>query len=299
MHDTLKLDSIYQCNCFLGEKTIHPLVSVIDLSGAGWEQQCQLKLGFYAVLLEEYPCGSLVYGRKDYDFSDGTLLFLSPGETVEIGKKQEISGSQGWLLTFHPDLIKSTSLGLNIGDYTFFNYRKEEALHVSLREKRIVCRCLENIHEELHRSIDCLSRILVSKHIELFLDYCTRFYIRQFITRCEANKKIMGKMERMVDDYFATYQASFTGLPTARQCADRLQLSGAYLEDLLKQETGKTLSEYVQFRRLELAQKWLLETDKPIGLIARELGFSSTQYFGCLFRKITGITPDEYRIKNV
>lgn len=297
--ETLNVSTIYQCNSFLGEKTLHPLVSVINLSDTEWEkQQCRLKFGFYAVLLEEYPHECFAHGRSNYDFSDGTLLFFSPGETLEIKKSQELLISKGWLLTFHPDLIRNTSLGLNIDNYTFFGYRKEEALHISLREKKFICRCLENVNEELHWSIDAYSRTLISKEIELFLDYCTRFYTRQFITRCEANRKTIGKIERIVNDYFMTGQVNLTGLPTAKQCATRLHLSTAYLEDMMKQETGKTMYEYVQFKRMEIAQKWLLETDKTTGAIAKELGFSSAQYFALLFKKITGIAPDEYKMRN-
>lgn len=296
MKNILNLDTIHQCNSLLGEKTLHPLVSVIDLSKVGGERQHRLKLGFYAVLLVDHPAECFIYGRKDYDFSDGTLLFFLPGET--IGEKQPLFGDKGWLITFHPELIKSTSLGLNIENYTFFNYRKEESLHISLREKRGILRCLEDIDAELHWSIDNYSRTLISKHIELLLDYCTRFYTRQFITRCEANKKIIGKLRRMIDDYFMAGKVNFAGLPTAKQCAAQLQLSPAYLEDLLKQETGKTMCEYVQSKRIEIAQNWLLETDKTIGTIAKELGFSSTQYFALLFKKVTGIAPDEYKMRN-
>ena len=296
--DILELDTIHQCNCFLGEKTLHPLVSVIDLSKEGWEQQKHLKLGFYAVLLEECPCGCFIHGRKKYDFSDGTLLFLSPGETIEIAENHEMFNSKGWLLTFHPELIRSTSLGLNIENYTFFNYQKEEALHISLREKKIVCRCLENINEELHWAIDEYSRTLISKLIELFLDYCTRFYTRQFITRYVANEKLIDKIERMVDDYFLTNQVSHVGLPTAKQCARQLLLSSCYLEDLLKHETGKTMYEYVQSKRVEIAKRWLLETDKTVSQITKELGFSSVPYFNRLFMKITGISPDDYKMRN-
>ncbi|RHJ87900.1 AraC family transcriptional regulator [Parabacteroides sp. AM08-6] len=292
----LNLETVHQCNCFLGEKTFHPLVSIIDLSKAGWQQQRHLKLGFYAVLLEEHTCDCFLHGRKDYDFSDGTLLFLSPGETIEIGEKHEMFNIKGWLLTFHPEFIINTPLGQNIGQYTFFYYRKEEALHISLREKRIICQSFENISDELHHSIDEYSKTLISKQIELLLDYCTRFYTRQFITRCEANKKIIEKTGCIADRFFIANQTCLTGLPTTKQCAHQLQLSPAYLENLFKHETGKTIYEYMQFKRIEIARKWLRETDKTIGMIAKELGFSSTQYFSSLFKRITGSSPCEYRL---
>lgn len=296
--EVLEIETIHQCNCFFEEKTLHPLVGVVDLSKTNWEHQKFLKLGFYAVLLEECPHEYFIYGRKKCDFSDGTLLFFSPGETIEIVKNNELFTSKGWLLTFHPELIKGTSLSLNMENYTFFNYQKEEALHISLREKNIIRRCLENIKEELHWAIDKYSRILVSKQIELLLDYCTRFYTRQFITRYLENKKLIAKVEHIVDDYFLSNKTNHIGLPTAKQCACKLHLSADYLEDLLKHDTGKTMYEYVQSKRMDLALKWLKETNKTVEQITKELGFSSVSYFNRLFKKIIGISPDDYKIRN-
>lgn len=296
MDKVMKIGTVHQCNCYLGEKTLHPLASVIDLSNAHLVQQ-SIKFGFYTVLLRECQCNEFLYGRQYYDYSCGTLLFLTPGQAIG-GEEDNVLPSKGWILAFHPDLISCTSLGQNIPNYTFFHYRPNEALHVSAREKQKVMECLENIRQELQHAIDCHSKTIITKYIELLLDYCTRFNERQFITRCEANKKLLAKFEKILDDYFERNQMKKSGLPSLEYCADLLHLSPAYLKDLLRYETGKTVQEHTQLKRIEMAQRLLQTTDKPISLIADELGYSSAQYFTRLFTKITGCSPNEYRCPN-
>lgn len=292
----MKIGTVHQCNCYLGEKTLHPLVSVIDLSNAHQVQQ-SIKFGFYTVLLREGQCSEYLYGRQYYDYSCGTLLFLSPGQALGNGK-DNVLPSEGWMLAFHPDLISCTSLGQNISNYTFFQYAPNEALHISAREKQKVMEFIEDIRQELQHAIDCHSRTLITKYIELLLDYCIRFNERQFITRCEPNKKLLSRFEKLLDEYFEANQLKTAGLPSAEYCADLLHLSPAYFKDLLRYETGKTLQEHVQFKRIEMAQKQLQTTDKPISQIANELGYSSAQYFTRLFTKIAGCPPSEYRHPN-
>lgn len=293
---TIKIGTVHQCNCYLGEKTLHPLVSVIDLSNTQQVQQ-SIKFGFYTVLLRECQCCDYLYGRQYYDYSCGTLLFLTPGQALGNGE-ENVLPSKGWMLAFHPDLISCTSLGQNIPNYSFFHYNSNEALHISAREKEKVTECLENIRQELLHAIDCHSKTIITKYIELLLDYCTRFNERQFITRCEANKKLLVKFGKILEDYFERNQMKASSLPSLEYCADLLHLSPAYLKDLLRYETGKTVQEHVQFKRIEIAQKLLQTTDKPISLIANELGYSSAQYFTRLFTKIAGCSPNEYRCPN-
>lgn len=293
---TIKIGTVHQCNCYLGGETLHPLVSVIDLSNAHQVQQ-SIKFGFYTVLLRECQCCDYLYGRRYYDYSCGTLLFLTPGQSLGNGE-ENVLPSKGWMLAFHPDLISCTSLGQNISNYSFFHYTPNEALHISAREKEKVTECLENIRQELQHAIDCHSKTLITKYIELLLDYCTRFNERQFITRCEANKKLLAKFGKILEDYFERNQMKTLGLPSLEYCADMLHLSPAYLKDLLRYETGKTVQEHVLFKRIEMAQKLLQTTNKPISLIADELGYSSAQYFTRLFTKIAGCSPNEYRSPN-
>ena len=228
--------------------------------------------------------------------SDGTLLFLTPGETIAIDNC--LLPQKGRMLAFHPDLIGCTSLGQNIQDYSFFSYHKNEALHISAREKQKVSECFDNIREELQHAIDCHSKTLITKYIELLLDYCTRFNERQFITRCEANKKLLTKFEKILNEYFEADRVKRNGLPSAEYCADLLQLSPSYFTDLLKYETGKNIKEHIQFKRIEIARQRLQTTHKTVNQIADELGYSSVQYFTRLFTKIAGCSPNKYRHPN-
>lgn len=179
--------------------------------------------------------------------------------------------------------------------YTFFSYSKEEALHLSQRETATITCCLENIEEELHHSIDTHTATILSRHIELMLDYCTRFYERQFITRENKNKNVLEELETLLDDYIASGKLCDFILPTSEYCATRLGLSVPYFNDLLKFETGKTLDEYFQQKRLEAAKKMLLQVGNTPTIVSRQLGYSNVQYFSLSFKKITGISPNEYR----
>ena len=289
----LNIETVHQCNCCLGNKTLHPLVSVIDLSKTNLEQ-CTTKFDFYTILLIEGQTEEFLYGRKYYDYSNASLIFLTPGESIKIDKNK-IAHPKGWLLAFHPDLLYRTSLGENIKNYSFFFYKPDEALHLSLREKAKAMECMHNIGEELQHAIDCHSKTLISRHIELLLDYCTRFYERQFITRCEANKIIIDKTDMLLDNYIRSGKLKSCILPSAEYCASMLHLSAHYFNDLLKFETGKNIYEYFQFKRLEISKQLLLDPNSSIGMIADKLGYSNVQYFCSLFKKITGLTPNEYR----
>lgn len=292
----VEIGTVHQCNCWLGGKTLHPLVSVIDLSNTDLTQHI-VKFGFYTILLRECPCEDFIYGRQNYDYSNGTVVFLAPGQSINT-EGSGILPLKGWMLVFHPDLIHGTSLGQNIKNYTFFSYHLNEALHLSIREKQKVLECLENVRQELLHAIDWHSKILISRYIELLLDHCTRFYERQFITRAEANKELFTRFECILDTYFETDQPKTSGLLSAEYCADLLHLSSYYFEDLLKQETGKDTQEYLQFKRISIAQKQLRSTDKTISQIAEKLGYPTPQLFSDLFKKIVGCTPNEFRILN-
>lgn len=294
----LKLGTVHQCNCCLGSKTLHPLISVIDLSKAHLSTHTDIKFGFYTIMINECKCEAHAYGHQYYDYSDGTLLCLTPGESINIKDNDSKFLSKGWILAFHPDLICGTSLGMCIYDYTFFAYHSNEALHLSLREKQILLDLLNKIEQELQRYIDRHSKKIITQYIELVLDYCTRFYERQFITRNEANKKIIAQYNSILNNYFETKQVNTAELPSARYCAELLHLSPEYFCDMLKYETGKSVREYAQFKRFEIAKKWLLNTDRSINQIASRLGFQNSQYFSRLFKKIMGCSPNDFRTPN-
>lgn len=292
--NTLKIDTVHQCNSCMGNKTLHPLVSVIDLSKANLTDY-SIKFNFYTVLLIENECDEYIYGRKYYDYSNATLRFLSPGQSIQLDEKKPLP-QKGWLLAFHPHLICNTTLDMHINCYTFFSYLPDEALHLSLREKTKIIECLNNIEQEFQHAIDKHSKILISRHIELLLDYCTRFYERQFITRCEANKEILHKMELLLDEYIQSGKLEGKVLPSAEYCSDILHLSSSYFRDLLKFETGKTIDLHFQLKRMEIAKLMLSGKDSNVSQIARKLGFPNVQYFSRLFQKMTGVAPSEYRV---
>ena len=292
----LNIETVHQCNCCLGCKTLHPLVSVIDLSKTNLEQQI-IKFDFYTILMMEGEIDDVLYGRKYYDYSNASLVFLTPGESIKINKSKALP-SKGWLLAFHPELIAHTALGSHIKEYSFFFYKLNESLHLSSREKMKIIECIRNIEEELWHSIDCHSKTLISRYIELLLDYCARFNERQFITRCEANKAILHKTKLLLSEYISSGKLESGVLPTEEYCADALRLSPCYFGDLLRLETGKSIHEYFQLMRLNIAKKMLLDKENTVGTVAKKLGYANTQYFTGLFKKITGITPNSYRSLN-
>lgn len=292
----LNIETVHQCNCCLGYKTLHPLVSVIDLSSHPLTQQI-IRFDFYTILLIEGKTEDFLYGRKYYDYSNATLLFLTPGQSLcmDAGK---LFAQKGWLLAFHPDLLCGTSLGRTIKNYSFFFYRPDEALHLSLREMMKIVDCLRNVSEELHHAIDCHSKTLITRYIELLLDYCCRFYERQFITRCEANKMILEKTDLLIDEYIVSGRLHSGILPPAEYYAGQLHLSPHYLSDLLKLETGRNINEYFQQKRLDASRKMLLDKNNTVSMVAEQLGYASVQYFSRLFKRITGVAPNDYKFTN-
>lgn len=292
--NTLDFNTVYECNCCLDCKTLHPQVSLINLENSSLEQYA-VKFEFYAILLIEQcsdECSSC--GQRYDDYSNATMVFLTPGEIFRMNEEKTLPG-KGFLLVFHPDLLFRTTLKNHIRNYTFFHYRKEEALHLSQRETEKVTCCLWHIEEELHHAIDTLSSTILSRHIELLLDYCTRYYERQFITRENKNKTIIEKLEELLDDYLKSGKLQSGKVPTSEYLAENLNLSTAYFNDLLKFETDKTLEQYFQHIRLEAAKRMLLKTNATPSTVARQLGYTSVQYFSLIFKKLTGIAPSYYR----
>ena len=292
--ETLDIKTVCECNRCLGSKTLHPQVTIINLAHPDLEQE-RVKFEFYTVLLIE-ECGDdcSCCGRKYYDYSHASMVFLKPGEIFAMSEAGVLP-DKGWLLAFHPDLLYRTSLRNHIGNYTFFSYRKEEALHLSQRETATVTCSLENIDEEINHAIDTHTGTILSRHIELLLDYCTRFYERQFITRENRNKVILEKMEALLDAYIISGRLQCGELPTAEYCAESLGLSVAYFNDLVKWETGKTLEECFRCKRLEVSKKMLLQEGNSPLFVSQRLGFPNVQYFSFIFKKLTGVSPHDYR----
>jgi len=297
MDEISKLDNIAQYNALRGVETLHPLVSVVDMSKANPTQSLKINFGFYCVFLKEVKCGDLKYGCNYYDYQEGTLVFVAPGQIVGVNSN-EIIQPKGWALLFHPDLIHGTSLGHNIKEYSFFSYESYEALHLSEKERQIIIDCLQKIDYELKQSIDKHSKTLIANNIELLLNYCMRFYDRQFITRSNVNKDILVKFEKLLDVYFESDMTQSIGLPSVKYCADQLHLSANYFGDLIKKETGKSAQEHIQLKLIDIAKERIFDLSKSVSEIAYELGFKHSQHFSRMFKNETGFTPNEYRSMN-
>ena len=296
MMEIREMDHIYQYNDRMGLETLHPLISIVDFSKCEVQvESARLRYGFYSVFLKDVKCGDLQYGRNYYDYQEGTMVFTAPGQVVGVARKGEYIQPKGWALLFHPDLIRGTSLGRNIKNYRFFSYEVYEALHLSEQERQIVIDCLKNIELELHHGIDKHSKMLIVSNIELLLNYCVRFYDRQFITREEANKDTLAKFEKIMNDYFQSDKPQDIGLPSVQYCADQLHLSANYLGDLIKKETGKTALEIITAIVLMDIKAQLKSTDLPTKEIAFSLGFNNMSFFNRYFKRHTGMTPQEYR----
>ncbi len=296
MDQVMRLDQVRQYNDLLHVETLHPQVSVIDFSQCRMTEHIRFSFGFYAIFLKEVRCGDLVYGRSTYDYQEGTLVCLAPGQCIGVDNRGVKFQPKGWALLFHPDLLRGTELGRNIRRYTFFSYEVREALHLSEQERQTIIDCLRNIRRELQQPADQHSRTLIVNNIEMLLNYCTRFYDRQFLTRSQvANKDILTRFEQILNDYFASEQPLDAGLPTVQYCAAQLHLSPNYFGDLVKRETGRTAQEHIQLRLIDAAKERIADPGRPISDVAYCLGFKYPQHFTRLFKKITGLTPNEYR----
>ena len=219
MDNIRRFETINDYNVFNNNETLHPLVSVVDLSKADPRQGSRMYFGFYTIFLKDVKCGDLVYGRHTYDYQEGTLVFLAPGQVAGMNSNGEFYQPKGYALIFHPDLVHGTALGRHIQDYTFFGYQFHEALHLSERERKIVLDCFSKIEYELEHAIDNHSKKLIVSNIELFLNYCTRFYERQFITRENAHKGILERFEHLLNAYFQSEKPQTIGLPAVAYCA--------------------------------------------------------------------------------
>ncbi len=298
MNDIINIDSVDVYNKLFGLETLHPLVSVVDLSEAkGYPERFTVNYGIYALFLKDTKCGDIRYGKRTYDYQEGSIVSFAPGQVAEAEMLKGVQPKARGIL-FHPDLIKGTSLGQEIRTYSFFSYNSSEALHLSEEEKRIILDCLDKVKMELAHPIDKLSKRLIARNIQLLLDYCMRFYNRQFETRTESNRDVLTRFEALLEDYFQSEKTQTVGLPTVKYFADKVFLSPNYFGDLIKKETGKTAQEYIQNKLIDVAKEMIVGTDKTVSQIAYDLGFQYSQHFNRIFKKNVGYTPSEYRKLN-
>ncbi|MEQ8416314.1 MAG: helix-turn-helix transcriptional regulator [Imperialibacter sp.] len=295
MEEISRFETISQYNAFNNHETLHPLVSVIDFSKASPRRLRRTYFGFYLVLLKDVECGDMRYGKNTYDYQEGTLVFIGPGQVFGSDAGDELYQPKGYGVVFHPDLIRGTSLGRHIDEYTFFSYHVNEALHISERERQLVLDSFSKVKYELEHAVDKHSKTLMATNIELLLNYCSRFYDRQFITRDNVHKGILERFEKLLGDFFSSGKPAELGLPSVAYCADELNLSPNYFGDLIKKETGKSAHEFIQLKLIDVAKEKIFDPSKSVSEIAYELGFKYPQHFTRVFKQQVGVTPQEYR----
>lgn len=296
--DIIKADTIEQYNRFFGFETRHPLVGIVHFDSSVPQPTHRMTLGFYALFLKKTTGCIINYGKTVYDFDDETVVSFAPGQTVGIHRLEDGPAPEAIGLLFHPDFLHRTSLGQKMKQYSFFTYASNEALHLSTEERIILQDYMEKIVRELQHPIDKFSKSLIISNIEVLLNYCMRFYERQFITREDMNHDALARFERLLNDYWDSGMAKQHGLPTVKYFADKICLSPNYFGDLVKSETGKTAQEYIQLKIVEMAKNAMLTPDLNIKQIADMLGFQQPQHFLRFFKREVGCTPKEYRIKN-
>ena len=290
----IHLDTIQQFNDYNGMETLHPLVSVVHVESTEHIKECMMKYGLYALYLKENKGCKLSYGRTEYDFDEMTVTSFAPGQVVTVEPNPEVPFAKYTALAFHRDLLNRTSLGKQMSRYEFFDYTSNEALHLSAQEVEIFKGVLNMIEQELHHAIDKHTRELVVSHIELLLNYCLRFYDRQFITREEINHGVVKKFLSLLDEYIAD-KAEREGLPTVAYFADKCCLSTGYFGTLVKTETGRTAKDLINDRILAKAKELLQSETLTVTLISQHLGFEYPQHFVRFFKALTGKTPTQWR----
>ena len=301
MSQHIHLKSIADLSQLMHENEKHPLIIIVDFSKVVQHIQAPMKIAtdFYSVMFKKYCNTIFTYGRKPIDFNEGSLICLGPNQIITIESEIDTQLlTEGWGIFFHPDLIRNTSLNNKMKEYSFFSYEVSEALHLSDKEKRLLMDCINIIQSELKNNIDDFSQNIIVSTIELFLNYCARFYGRQFITRKASNIDVVSKIEVFLNQFFNTNNEHFPKLPTVKNLAELVNLSPGYLGDLLKKETGLNAQEHIHQAIIEQAKNSLQNSNKSVSEIAYKLGFEYPQYFSRLFKQKTGITPLEYRNLN-
>ena len=302
MDDIIHIDSISEMQKVFGlPKPKHPLVSIIRFKNAEIKSEyhnVRCSFGMYCITQKNDTTGSMQYGRSSYDFQEGSMVFIKPGQVVTYDGHQSSADDPGWALLFHPDLIRKSELGKTIDEYSFFSYEISEALHVSENEKNMLNEIIAKIETEFQQNIDRHSQKLIISNIELLLDYCTRYYDRQFYTRTNLNKDVLVKFESLLKEYYSKDIQLDKGIPTVTYCGETLNMSPKYLSDLLKKETGNNAKTHIDDFLMNRAKNHLLSSTRSVSEIAYGLGFEYSQHFSKMFKVKTGMSPSEYRILN-
>lgn len=281
-------------------KPTHPLITILDTEKLAYGKETvgkRFSSDLYCIALKDANCG-IDYGRNSYDFDDGVLIFTAPKQVITVKKPQELNEVKGWMLYFHPDLIRNRLLGSKIDSYNFFNYETHEALHLSESEQNTFNQITQLIQEEIKERIDNHSQEVLVSNIELLLNYSKRFYERQFNTRKASNIDVVSKVETLLKTYYTKNALIEKGQPSIQYLANQCHLSASYLSDLLAKETGRSAKDHINDFLIDKAKHLLLSSSDSVSGIAYTLGFNYPHYFGRLFKQKTGKTPQEFRQLN-
>jgi AraC-like DNA-binding protein len=281
-------------------KPTHPLITILDTQKLAYGEETvgkRFSSDLFCIALKDSSCG-IDYGRNSYDFDNGVLIFTAPKQIITVTKPQELNQVKGWMLYFHPDLIRNTVLGSKIDSYNFLNYEVYEALHLSENEQNTLNQIVQLIQDEIIERIDNHSQQVLVSNIELLLNYSKRFYERQFNTRTASNIDVVSKVETLLKNYYSNNELVERGQPSIQYLADHCHLSASYLSDLLTKETGRSAKDHISDFLVDKAKNLLLSSTDSISGIAYTLGFNYPHYFGRLFKQKTGKTPKEYRRLN-
>jgi AraC-like DNA-binding protein len=302
MKDIYRIKSTSEVHQMFGlDKPKHPLITIIRK----WPQidfdfgNLKLTSELYLLSMKGKMKGSTFqYGKNSYDFDDGTLVFLAPNQVASFADPIEELDDSGWTILFHPDLIRKSELGKTIKNYSFFNYETNEALHLSDKEKQSLLELVKKINTELNQNIDKHSQDIIIQNLESILKYSTRYYDRQFYTRTNLNKDFVCKFEQYLQSYFSSSSLAEKGIPSINQCGEAMNMSGSYLSDLLKTETGRSAKDHIHSYLIDKAKTTLLNSNSSVSEIAFSLGFEYPQHFSKLFKGKVGFSPSQYRNLN-
>ncbi|WP_420387714.1 helix-turn-helix domain-containing protein [Roseivirga sp.] len=280
-------------------KPEHPLISLVDYSQVNYQtegEEVTMVSPYYSIAMKHGVQGKMRYGHQPYDFDEGLMSFVSPGQVISVKSKYE-PGTRptGWLLFIHPDFLWNTPLARKIRQYQFFGYQVNEALFLSDKEEQSMIRIMKSIEEEYHSNIDQFSQNIIISQVEVLLNYADRFYQRQFITRKISNHAVLTKVEDWLSNYFGKSDLVKEGLPSVQEMATDLNMSANYLSSLLKVQTGQSAQQLIQNKLIEKAKERLSTTELSVSEIAYELGFEHSQSFSRLFRKKVKLSPSEFR----
>ncbi len=298
MSDVTHIESISQLHRYFGlPRPTHPLITVIPVAALQNKVQPNMTYAFdlYQISLKQGAMCTMQYGRSAYDFDDGSLVFLAPGQMVTVTDIERTDDASGWMLAFHPDLLKLSKLSQKMEQYTFFNYESNESLHLSTKEIELVTELTDKIVYETSLNIDRHTQSLLCANLDLLLGYCVRFYDRQFYVRSDLNKKYISRFEVLLNQYYDSSKPLEQGLPTVQYCGKELGMSPYYLSDLLKRETGKTALEIIHLYLIDKAKTMIAADNLSITQIACDLGFEYPQHFSKLFKAKAGMSPRAFK----